>query len=282
MLGIPVAAWNGSVLAVKNAVLLGVDIAAAIKKGADYLDKWYKDEYEKGRIPSPDWDRVEYENHMKGKLGGLKKEVPATEKKIKKTKAKQKPTPTEEEILGKLLDKMAGFATKKQLQNFIKDYFAEHQKKGYVDDARYRELLGKALGQDYVSDGLQAQLTDAARTMEHAQKKIRDVIDAFENIEKLDPKSEEYKQSRKQLEALKKEAEKASHNAQVANKLIKQLLSDEPELSDKINSLVQGNLLVPASILRNIYGNVFFLPAKVTKYLVMNATDAIVDRDAVS
>lgn len=278
LLGIPVAAWNGSVLAVKNAVLLGVDIATAIQRGVDYLDKWYRDEHAKGRIESPDWNKAEYQAHMKEKLGGLKKEVPLKEKAPKKKEPKVKTPPTQEEMVNKLLEKMAGFATKKQLQNFMKDYMQEFQDRGMIDDKRFRELLAKALGLDYVSDETQAKLTQSAQTLGYAQKKIREVIDAFDKLETVQPNTREFDELRKQLRKLQKEAEKASFEAQKANQYIKTLLTDEASLLDKIGTLIQGNLLVPASIIRNIYGNVFMLPARALRYTVMNIGDAMLSQ----
>ncbi|OQB07462.1 MAG: hypothetical protein BWY21_01631 [Parcubacteria group bacterium ADurb.Bin216] len=281
LLGIPVAAWNGSVLAVKNAVLLGVDIASAIQKGVEYLDKWHKDQYAKGKIASPDWNKTEYQSHMKEKLGGLKKEVPVKEKPTTKRKAKPKTPPTSEEVLNKVLEKMAGFATKKQLQNFIKDYIQEHTEKGYVDDQRYKDLLAKALGLDYISDKVQAEITANARALGHAQKKVQEVIDAFEKLLALDPKSREFAELRKQLDILKKEADKAQFNAQKANMEIKKLLSEEPELLDKMGTLIQGNLLVFTSIIRNVYGNTFLAPLRATRYVLMNVMDWMLSYTAI-
>jgi hypothetical protein len=278
LLGIPVAAWNGSVLAVKKAVLLGVDVASAIQKGAEYLDKWYKDEYGKGNVGTPDWNKADYENHMKKQLGGLKKEVPITDKPSKRKEPKVKTPPTQEEMVNKLLEKMAGFATKKQLQGFMKDYMQELQEKGVVNDPQFKNLLAKALGMDYVSDKTEAKLTASAQTLGYAQKKIKEVIDLFDKLETIEPNSKEFTDLRKKLNEAKKEADKASFNAQKANQYIKTLLSEEPELLDKVSTLIQGNLLVPTSIIRNVYGNVFMAPARLIRYGVMNVTDAMLSQ----
>jgi len=287
MLGIPVAMYNGSLLAIKNALLLGVDLATAIQRGVDYLDKEYKDRFEKGTIGSPDWGKDEYIADTNERLKALKQQIPTVEKPSKATKPKKvKAPPSQEELVDKLFVKMSKIATRKQMAKFVMDYMQEVADKGVITDPRFRAILAKALGRDYVTEQTEAKITKAARTLGSANKKaeeyaksVQDILDEYQKEPKTDQEKSDQKQALRDLEKKAKEAkkvwDKSVFGAEKANQEIKEILIEQPDLLARMGTLIQGNLLVPGSQLANIYGNLLILPYTAPAYLVAGAADAM-------
>ena len=285
LIGIPVAMYNGSILTIKRALMLGVDITTAIKSGIDYLDKEYKEKYEKGLIDSPDWNRDEYITDTKERLKGLKKQVPGVSK-PRGTVKKEKAPPSQEELVDKLFKKVANIATRKQLSDFVIDYMQEIADKGVVNDPRFRAILAKALGRDYVTEQTEAKITNAARSISESNKRaenyakaMRDVLGEYEKT----PKTKEETIGRKQKisDLIKKAKEerkkwdKSIFKAEKASQDIKEALADQPDIINRIGTLIQGNLLVPGSQMANIYGNLLILPYTSPAYLASGAADAV-------
>jgi hypothetical protein len=281
MLGIPVALYNGSILAVKNALLLGVDVATAVQRGAEWLDKEFKDQYEKGKIDSPEWSRDEYLADTKQRLSGLNKVVPKVETpKVKPAKVKKPTAPkTREEIVDKLLERMAKVATRKQLSNFVMKYLQELSDKGAISDPRFRAILADALGRDYMSEKTEAKITDAARKIGYAGAKTEELANAFEKYLgefNNDPKSASLPDLKAAIEKARKEVTRAQRQAQIAHQQITEALTESPDLVARLGTMIQGGLLVPGSQVANVLGNALLLPITGPAYLISGMVDASV------
>jgi hypothetical protein len=266
-------------LAIKNALLLGVDLATAIQRGVDYLDKEFKDRYEKGEVTSPDWNKDGYVADTKERLRPLTEKMPKVEKPAKGVKPrKAKTPPSQEEVVNKLFEKMAKFATRKQVADFVGKYIQEISDKGMITDPRMRAILSKALGRDYVTEQTEAKLTDAARALGHANKKTEEFAKTFEDYiaeYNNDPKSPKLKDLKDAIDKAKKGAKKAQFNALKANQKIKEMMAEEPDLMAKMGTLIQGNLLVPSSQVANILGNLAIIPYNAPAYLISGIADSI-------
>ncbi len=290
LLGIYAVAHNGAIEVIKRAVKGGMSLANAIQKGAEYIDQWYKDEHTKGKIDSPKWDKNGWVAKVGGQTEKIKKEVPKVEgalvekkptvKKEKKEKPakvkKEKLPPTQEEIVDKLLEKMAKFATRKQLRNFIRDYVIEHNKLGIVSNERYKALLAKALGLDFVSDKQLSELTNNANTIGYASEKELDYLDSLNAYIKeveADPKSDKLPAMQAELEAKGKAYDKAYFAGQKATAKIADQFAGEHYFLDTFTTLIQGGLLVPTSAMKNIYGMGIMAPMDIGKRLISNTID---------
>ena len=284
LIGIPVAMYNGSILAIKNALLLGVDIATAIQRGVDYLDKEYKDKYEKGMVDSPEWNKKDYVNDTQERLKGLTIKPPKAEKpKVEKAKKprKAKEPPTQKELVDKIFEKMAKFATRKQVSDFVMKYLQELSEKGAITDPRFRAILSQALGRSYVTEQTEAKLTNAARALGHANTKTEEFIKAFDSYiheYEKDPSSPKLTDIKNEITRAKKEARKAQFNAQKANQRIREILEEEPDLVARMGTLIQGGLLIPSSQIANVLGNLTLVPINSTAYLVSGGADAIISK----
>jgi predicted double-glycine peptidase/flagellar biosynthesis regulator FlaF len=269
-LGIPVAVYNGAMVAIKKAIFLGVDITNAIKQGIEYIDNWYKENYASGKIPSPEWNKTDYEIQMAEKLKPLTK-------KVKQVKFKL-PKKAEDNIVDKLYEKMDN-ATKPQLRRMVRQYIDVLEAEGAVSQERFRDLFARAIGLEVLSVEDEQKIRLTGQALNNARKVGDRLVEKFnELLKETDPGKT--KELEAQIKALKKEATKARHEAQKASQKLGELLSDQTSLGQVISSLIQGNLLTPISLVTNVIGNTAFLPVRGVRTMTASALDFLVARSA--
>lgn len=169
--------WNGSVEAVKRAVLTGADLANAVQAGIDYVKQNYK---------GTDFDEAEYRSTLTPAVTQMIVPVPITPEQIDPAAVKTK------SIKGK---------RKKDFMNQL----VESYNSGKLTDAKFEELYAEKLGHKPYSPEERTKIRELAKVIAEAEKFKDAVKDKFTvaNIKKY--------------EALLKNAQKANKDLQVYN-----------------------------------------------------------------
>jgi len=269
--GIPIAVYNGAMLTIKKAVLTGVDLVNAIAQAVDYIDKWYKENYAKGTIPSPDWNKDDYSAQMREVLKPLTK-------KVKKIKFKI-PKSAEQSIVDKIYAKME-VASKPQLRRLIQGYVAELEESGVVTEQKFKDIFARAIGLDVLSVEDEQVIRLAGQSINHARKKADRLMEKFseylQEAQSEKPDKAKLAQIEKDIEIAKAEAKKSRLSAQRAAKKLDDILAEESTLGQTVMKLVQAGLLTPISLVSNIVGNISFLPFRGQAAMAASALDALV------
>ncbi len=267
-LGIPIAVYNGSLQVIKRAVLAGVDIANAIKQAVDYIDEWYKKNYDSGSIPSPEWNKDDYVTTMTERVKPLTK-------KVKKVKYKL-PKKVEDTLIDKIYAKMES-ATKPQLRRLIRSYVTTLEDEGAISQQRFQDLFAKAIGLDVLTPEDEQKIRLTAQSLKNSVKTAEKLVGKFKEL--VDETDEaKIKELEKEIEVLKGEAAKAKIEAQKAARKLEGLMTERSTLGSTIHTLIQGNLLTPISLLSNVIGNTVFLPVRNVSYMVASGLDYLVSK----
>lgn len=151
------AVWNGSVEAVKRAVLTGADVANAVQAGIDYVRRNYK---------GTDFDEEEY----RSMLAPAVQQMATTKADASKIDADKVKTP-----------KLSG----KRKKSFLNDVVEAHNS-GTLTDERFEQLYAKYLGVKPLSGDDQAFVREVASIISEAEKFSEEVKNNFtkENLDK--------------------------------------------------------------------------------------------------
>jgi len=242
-----------------------------VAQGVEYINNWYKENYGKGEVPSPDWNKDDYVAAITEKLKPLTKKVKQVKYKL--------PKKAEDALVEKLYKKMAS-ATKPQLRRLIRDYVATLEEEGVVTEERFRDLFAKAIGLDVLTTEDEQTIRLAGQSINYARKKADSLMDAyneyFRETGQEKPDKEKLATLEQTIKTKKVEAEKARKEAQKATQQLDKLMQEETTLGQTISTLIQGNLLTPMSIATNIIGNLTFIPVRGVKTMVASGIDSMV------
>jgi hypothetical protein len=143
------AVWNGSMEAVKRAVLTGADIANAVQAGIDYIRDNYKGEFD--------------ENEFRDIVSrGIEASVP---------KAKLSP-----ENINEVAIKTPRLKGRKKKQ-FIQELVDEYNEKGEISDDRFEQIYAKQLGYEEFSEEDRTMIRKLAGVISEVEKFV-DVVKA--------------------------------------------------------------------------------------------------------
>jgi len=267
------AIWNGSVDAVKAAVLTGADVANAIQSGIDYIKSNFKGEFSEDEFRSALQPMVEQHSvanapKVQKAIEAVNNQIAELERKIQDkdlSKKERKPAITSPELeqlrekrneLQKELNRMRkenavkpekvdpskiktpGLSGKRK-KDFIEDVVEAHNK-GELTDEKFEELYAKRVGFKPYSSEDRARIRDLAKIISEVEKFNDELKNNFtpENISK-------------HKDLLKR--------AQKANKEIQEYAARNPSnVWDTLGTIMQGNLLTPLSVIVNVYSNVQF------------------------
>lgn len=171
------AVWNGSMEAVKRAVLTGADVANAIQAGLDYIRTNHKG----------DFDENEYRDVVSRGIAPL---IPSKKITSNNIDADAVTTPR---IKGK---------KKKQ---FIEQLVDEYNDKGQITDDRFEQIYAKQLGAKEFSDEDRAMIRELAKVISDTEK--------FAEVVK-NSSGEDLRQNIAKYKALLDQARKANKNLQ--------------------------------------------------------------------
>lgn len=152
------AVWNGSIEAVKRAVLTGADIANAVQAGIDYIRDNHKG----------DFNEDEFRNMVTPQIEPL---IPKEELKVSDIDEEKIKTP-----------KLKGKKKKDLIQSVVDEY----NKSGTITDDKFEELYAKQIGYREYTDAERIQIRNIANIITEAEKFEQEVKDNFtpENISK--------------------------------------------------------------------------------------------------
>lgn len=202
------AVWNGSLEAVRRAVLAGFDVANAIQAGVDYIKDNYKGEF----------NEEEYKVTIQP---GVEQMVPKESVKVEQIDESKINTP-----------KLSGRKKKEFINEVVDSYNA-----GKLTDERFEELYAKKIGYKELTSEDRQKIRDLAKIIAEVDKFEEQVKDDFtpDNFAKY---------------------ESILSKAQKANDDLQQYAQKPNNIWDTLISIMQGNLLVPLSLIVNIYSNV--------------------------
>lgn len=232
---------------IKKGYYRAEDVITKVKEYIkDVTGEVLTDEEVKSFIPSD----IEFDNKPQPQPQQARKS-PQKERKIGRTPVIPKT------VEDKIYEKMEGFATRTQLQNFIKRYSAELAEKGIVGSERFKELLTMALNKPFVSEKTIDKIRESAKIFPKYREAEVETHRLGEELaamleEKASPdlikqKRTEYKNWKSKYDVLKTQAENA-------NAIIKTSLTEEPGLTETLTSGIKLGLLTVPSLLKNIYG----------------------------
>lgn len=221
------AVWNGSIEAVKRAVLTGADVANAIQAGIDYIRQNHKGE----------WSQDEYRNAI----------TPAVEQMIPKEKITRDKIDDEKITTPNL--------SRKRKKQFIDDVVEAYNEEGKISDQKFDELYAKQLGVKPFSPEERTQIRSLAKIISEVENFKDELKNNFteENLQK-------YK------DLLKR--------AQAANKSIQEFAQKNPsDVWSTLSTILQGNILTPLSIIRNVYSNTAYQPLRFFRNAIAQPID---------
>ena len=271
-IGIPIAAYNLSIDAIRKAVLLGVTTYDAIAAGVDAIDRWYKEKYEKGEVASPQWQKKEYIATMKEKLKPLlKKTSPSVSR-------KQPSESQTEKIVNKLYEKTS-LLTKPQLRKLVKNSIEHWVELGALPQERFRNEVARAMGKPYLSTKQEIELFELAKSLSdvknHGDKVDKAAKDLIEAEEAENPNNEDIQKKRDALEKAVNDARDSQFAAQKAAKRINEIFAEEMGLWDTWATLIKGNLLTTASLTVNAVANLTMPVLRGPKAVVASMLDTM-------
>lgn len=243
-MGLPVAVWNGAVKTVKESVLLGASTANAIKAGIDYVKSKYNGE----------WKEKEFELLM--------------ESGIKKLKPRPKYAPSEK-TKNQILDKWSKRLTKlkpEQRRKLLAQSIQELNDSGALSDEKFSEFYAEALGLPTVTQEMKVHVNDLIGKINGAEKAATEFKSAFEEGKNVKEAEQKYK--------------KAVREARMANEQLSSYFREKKNVWDTLSTIMQGNLLTPASLVANIYSNVLLQPLRFMSGGVASMLDYTISQGA--
>lgn len=197
----------------------------------------------------------------------------------------------DQQSLDKIINELLGQTDKikkKQLAQFVNDYFDVLRKEGKVNKQKFEELYAKALGLAYLTDKQKALALEASEQINNARKignqldkAYQDLIDLLQNKPKADASASVKKAYNEKVSALEdkinqlsKEYSKALVTAQKANGVLGELSAKEKNFSDMFSTFIQGNLLTPISLVTNVVANAMWVPIRSVKNYTATVLDA--------
>ena len=208
--------WNGSIEAVKRAVLAGADLANAIQTGIDYIRKNHKG----------DFDEQDFRNKIEPIITPLV--------------GKENINPADVNPDSIKTPKVKGSRKK----NLINSLVEEYNKSGSISDKKFDELYAKQLGVKELSSGDRQKIRDLAKVINETEKFKEEVKKDFT------------KANREKYEQLVRRAQDANSDLQ------RYAQANPSTVWDTLSTIMQGNLLAPISIGRNIYSNAVYQPLR--------------------
>lgn len=272
--------WNGGIEAVKRAVLAGADIANAIQAGIDYIRQNHKGEFNeqdfRSQLEPVVTQLVNPEKHAKQTkieraIASVEKSISEYERRIKeKDFSTNKSESVTSEKLNELRKKREGLRKQYQSlkreqlksedinpdnirtpkvrgsrkQNLIHDLVEEYNKEGKISDDRFEEIYAKQLGAKQLSTEDRQKIRGLAKIIGDTEKFKEEVKKNFT------------KKNIKQYEKLLRRAQDANSDLQ------KYAQANPSTVWDTLSTIMQGNLLAPISIMRNIYSNAVYQPLR--------------------
>lgn len=229
-----ILAYNGSIEAVKRAILAGADVANAIQAGIDYI----RDNY------SGEWDEGEYRSSLTPAVEQLISETQTPKKKVnKKVKAEEIDT---DKIK---TPKLSG----RKRKNFLDDVLDAHND-GKLTDDKFNEIYAKHLGVKTLTDQDRSRIRELAKVVADAEK--------FADVVKNDFTRENIAKYQKLLDEARKVSDELAE------------YSRQPSVIwDTLISIMQGNLLTPLSLATNIYSNAALQPMRFTSTAIGSLID---------
>lgn len=145
------AVWNGSLEAMKKAILTGADVANAVQSGLDYIRSNFKG----------DFSEDEFRNMVTPAITPLVEKQKVDVADIDETKVKTK-----------------GLSAKKK-KELITQSVEEYNKKGEISDERFEELYAKQIGYREYTPQERDQIRQLAKVIAEAEKFTEDIKENF-------------------------------------------------------------------------------------------------------
>lgn len=282
--------WNGSIEAVKRAVLAGADLANAIQAGVDYVRDNFKGDWDENGYKSTINQAVEQQiidtrssddKKLENAIKAAEKSISELERKIQEgdLSVKQRVSKINSDELSYLrerrdslrkeLNKMRRDAIKPtdidvdaiktpkisgpKKQDFI-NQVVEAYNDGKLTDDKFDQLYAKQIGYKELSYEEKQKIRELAKTINESEQFEEKVKNDFteENIAK-------YK------DTLAK--------AQKANEDLQQFARKPSNVWDTLISIMQGNLLTPLSIVVNMYSNTALQGMRFTSTAIAGVID---------
>lgn len=243
-LGLPVAIWNNTIKAVKEAVLLGASTANAIKAGIDYVNSNH----------TGAWKEKEFELMMKKGISSLniKRKVVVNDKNRAKIL----------DAWEKRLKKLSSESRKKLLSNSID----ELNNSGALSEERFKDLYAEAMGLPIVSEEVKLNIFNLIDRINKADKATDEYKEAFDN--------------KGDLKKTKSNWDKSLREARYANEELSSYFRNQKDLGQTLTTILQGNLLTPMSLITNVYSNTLFQPLRFMSGGIASISDYILSQGA--
>lgn len=211
-LAIPVAIYNGAIDLISEIIAGSGTIAVGFAKAVVALDEYFETADKKW------WNSLSEDQKERAKA--------------KITESINKALVTEEKVIERLVNKMKKMP-KNKLKEFVAKNIDEFNKKGYIGDTRFNEILAEAF--------------DRPGFTQQDQKAIADVLAL----------TEEYEAHMEELESDPStiywfKGAKLRFRMQQARRQLDRMLQKNKNFSALMRMFIQGNLLSPLSIIRNV------------------------------
>lgn len=313
--GLTMAAWNGSIFVVRNTIKAGLlayngianskMINKAIQDGIDYIKENHSTET---------FDEKEYETKVKGELiDGLKeagieikdrtarkKDITDTvkeaiseineskkdpKKEVKKVTADEKRA--EIEKAKALIDtsfrelNMSDYA-KGKLAADVLDHLENND--GKITKKKFKELYAEALGYDFVTPEIEAdiksnfqEITKATKIQEQIEQALNEAVSKEKEYTSKGEKmpSSEREAFIKKINKLRSEHVGQTLKAQKANDKISDYFREGKNFYRMLSATIQGNLLTPMSQIFNITSYLYTIPIRLVGGIAGTSLDII-------
>ena len=165
----------------------------------------------------------------------------------------------------KRLTRMTPFGRKKLLGNAID----EINKLGGLSDERFREMYAEAMGLPTLTAKQEAHVRTLTETISKSDKTAKELQDLIDND------APEALINRK-----KKEWQDDIFKGLQANKKLSDYFKEEKTIGNTLSTILQGNLLSPISIIKNIYSNTLVQPLRFASRGIASMGDYVMSKAA--
>lgn len=171
---------------------------------------------------------------------------------------------SEETLIDNLYEKVT-IATRPQLKRLLAENLDLLVKTGAIDERSFRDVFAKAFGHRYITDKQIEDLKESAsqiQEVETIEKNLDNLFDQWKEAEDSNAGKERIREIKKAVNEQKKAYGRALFLAGVANQRINEAFAEPFSTVGLLAQNIQGNLLTFGSLLKNVYGNVAWLPAR--------------------
>lgn len=178
------------------------------------------------------------------------------------------PPEVKKSFLDKMENKLARLSPESR-KKLLGNALDEIQKLGGLSNERFKEMYAKELGLPGVDTIAEAKIRSLVDTINKSEKSAKELQDLYDSGA-----------SKEEVNAKKKEWINDVFNGQKANAELSDYFKNEKKIGNTLSTILQGNLLGPLSLVKNVYSNSLIQPLRFASRGVASSMDYVMSKAA--